>query len=164
MAGKRQPGPPQCGHTIPVDVEYAAICRAESLQPESVSVVISLFVSYASSKFARTTDSIEAEYYSITTALRIKYNETQRGLRDDFAGSACIYQACSQPEDLAPDAIPEETGYQLKSILSGLLPGLLQMVAIVAPSRGPDFGSGPLATTGIETRGLRLRSAVRQTL
>src|SRR5258708_168776 len=100
MAGKRQPRP-QCGHTRPVDVKRGTICRAESLQPGSVSVVVSLFVSNASSKFARATDSIEAEYHSITIALHIKYNEMQRGLRDDFAGPACIYQQCSQSEDLA---------------------------------------------------------------
>ena len=144
MAGNQQPGP-LCGHTNPVNVDDGTMCRAESPKPGSVSSgVVSSFVSSVSSTFTWAADSVGAEYDAVTTTLQVKYSDLQRGIRDDFTGALCIYQAASQAEDFAGDAILEETGCQLKALLSGLIPGLLQMVAIVGASTILGAGIGGL--------------------
>lgn len=144
MAGKLQPGP-LCGHSNPVNVDDGTTCRAESPQPGPVSSgVASSFVSSVSSTFTWAADSIGAEYDAVTTTLQVKYADLQQGIRDDFTGALCIYQACSQAESFAGDAILEETGCQLKSLLSGLIPGLIQMVAIVGASSILGAGIGAL--------------------
>ena len=136
MAGKGQAGP-LCGHTNPVNVDDGTMCRAESPQPGTTTSGIGSTFTWAAS-------AISSEYESVTTTLQVKYNDLQRGVRDDFAGALCIYQACSQAEGFAPDEILKETGCQLKSLLSGLLPGLIQMVAIVGASTILGAGIGGL--------------------
>jgi hypothetical protein len=136
MAGKGQTGP-LCGHTNPVNVDDGTMCRAESPQPGTTTSGIG-------STFTWAADAISSEYASVTTTLQVKYNDLQRGIRDDFAGALCIYQACSLAEGFAPDEILNETGCQLKSLLSGLLPGLIQMVAIVGASTILGAGIGGL--------------------
>lgn len=143
MAGKGQPGP-LCGHSNPVNVDDGTLCRAESPQPGSVSSGITAFVSSVNSTFTWAADSVGAEYDAVTTTLQVKYVDLQRGIRDDFTGALCIYQACSQAESFAGDAILEETGCQLKALLSGLVPGLLQMVAIIGASTILGAGIGGL--------------------
>ena len=121
------------------------MCRAESPRPGSVSAgIVATFESKVSSAFTWAADSIGAQYDSVTATLEVKYDGLQRGLRDDFTGALCIYQACSQAESYAGDAILEETGYQFKALLSGLIPGLLQMVAIVGASTILGAGIGAL--------------------
>lgn len=144
MAGNGQPGP-LCGHSNPTNVNDGTMCRAESPQPGSVSSgAVSTFMSSVGSSFTWAANSIGAEYNSVTTTLQVKYEDLQRGVRDDFTGALCIYQACSLAEDLAGDAILEETGCQLKSLLSGLIPGLIQMVAILGASTILGAGIGGL--------------------
>jgi len=46
-------------------------------------------------------------------------------------GAKCIYDAYELALDLAPEAILKETGYEISSLLSALIPGLLQMVVVV---------------------------------
>jgi hypothetical protein len=76
-------------------------------------------------------DSISADYRSVKTSLQSSYAGLQRGLHSDYEGARCLYQASQLAEGMALDAIFEETGYQLKSLLQGLIPGLLQMIAIL---------------------------------
>lgn len=72
------------------------MCRTESPQPGSVSSgVVSSFVSSVSSTFTWAADSIGAEYDAVTTTLQVKHADLQPGIRDDFTGALCIYQACS---------------------------------------------------------------------
>lgn len=48
-----------------------------------------------------------------------------------YQRAKCIYQVLDQTEELWPAAVFEETGYQLKGVLQSLIPGLLQMLAVV---------------------------------
>lgn len=144
MAGQRQAGP-LCGHSNPVNVDDGTMCRAESPRPGSVSSGIATrSVSTFSSTFTWAANSIGAEYDSVSTTLHVKYGDLQRGLSDDLTGALCIYQAYVRAEEFAPDAILEETGYQLKSLISGLLPGLLQILAIIGASTFLGAGIGGL--------------------
>jgi len=51
-----------------------------------------------------------------------------------YQRAKCIYQVLDQTEELWPAAVFEETGYQLKGVLQSLIPGLLQMLAVVGLS------------------------------
>ncbi len=51
-----------------------------------------------------------------------------------YQRAKCIYQVLDQTEELWPAAVFEETGYQLKGVLQSLIPGLLQMLAMVGLS------------------------------
>ena len=59
-----------------------------------------------------------------------------------YEGALCIYNATTEAEGLVPDAVLKETGYQLGALLSGLIPGLLQMLASAG---GDDLLSAVLA-------------------
>lgn len=51
-----------------------------------------------------------------------------------YQRAKCIYQVLDQTEELWPAAVFEETGYQLEGVLQSLIPGLLQMLAMVGLS------------------------------
>jgi hypothetical protein len=71
------------------------------------------------------------EFQDIQSHLQGAMAGLERGLRSDYAGAKCVYDAYVQALQLAPEAILKETGYEISSLLSGLIPGLLQMVVIV---------------------------------
>jgi len=124
MAGATQAGP-TCGHNNPVVVDDGTLCRAQSPAPGPVSSGIG-------ASFASFAGSIESEFQAAKATVKSTYGSVERGLRSDYEGGRCLYRAYKRAEDLAPDAILQETGYQLGSLLQGLLPGLLQMIVIMA--------------------------------
>ncbi len=123
MAGTGQAGP-TCAQSNPVAIDDGTLCRTQSPPPGSVSS--GWFPSFSSIG-----DAISADYQSAKAKLQSSYQNLKHGLHSDYEGARCLYQAASMAEGLAPAAIFEETGYQLKSILQGLIPGLIQMVAVL---------------------------------
>ena len=105
-------------------MDDGTMCQAQSPPPGSVS-------SEWFASFSSIGDSISSDYRSVKTSLQSSYAGLQRGLHSDYEGARCLYQASQLAENMALDAIFEETGYPLKSLLQGLIPGLLQMIAIL---------------------------------
>lgn len=133
MAGAAQPGP-TCGHTNPVNVNDGTSCRAATPQPGILSrtwSTVSGWGSSAASSVAGAGHSIASWYDSKKASLQRKYDWVKGEARLDYEGGLCIYLAYERANDLALDAILEETGYQLESLLAGLIPGLLQMIVVV---------------------------------
>jgi hypothetical protein len=54
----------------------------------------------------------------------------------------CLFEAYGEALPLAPSAVYRETGYQLGSLLSGLIPGLLEMLAALGVSTVAGAGIG----------------------
>ena len=123
MAGPGQTGP-TCGHNNPVNVIDGTLCRAASPPPDSVG--FHPFDALTSSAY-----SLGAEFEEAKTHFSSAMHSAERHLRSDYEGAKCIYSAYLQALELAPEAILKETGYEIASLLSGLIPGLLQMVVIV---------------------------------
>jgi hypothetical protein len=71
------------------------------------------------------------EFEGIKAHLSSSVDGVERTLRSDYEGAKCIFNAYQLALELVPEAIQKETGYEISSLLAGLIPGLLQMVVIV---------------------------------
>src|SRR4029077_5582093 len=123
MPGTRQASP-TCAHNNPVDVNDGTLCRAQSPAPGSVGLDPLNPVCSAA-------HFLGGEFESVKSHLHGAVDSVERHLRSDYEGAKCIYDAYELALNLAPEAILKETGYEISSLLSGLIPGLLQMVVIV---------------------------------
>src|SRR5271157_2375778 len=124
MAGSKRPRS-VCAHTNSVNVQDGTLCRAESPKPGSLSAELYSY-SVSLSKF------MGSEYEVAAAKIESSYRGVQRGLRSDYEGAQCLVRAYRRAEGLATGAIYKETGYQLGALLSGLLPGLLQMIKVLS--------------------------------
>lgn len=132
MGGKGQPGP-LGGQTN----SGSAGEGGRGMPPNAGSVP-----STTGSFFAKTADSMASAVEAVAATLQIKAEDLERGIRSDLEGAFCIYAAGIQAEEYAPDAILKETGCQVASVISGFLPGLIQMLEIVGASSVLGAGIG----------------------
>jgi hypothetical protein len=95
-----------------------------------------------STAFSNALSSMETAVTAVSVKLKVKAEELDHGVRDNLEGAYCVYAAGIQAESYAPDAILEETGCQLKALISGILPGLLQMLEIVGATTVLGAGIG----------------------
>jgi len=123
MPGSGQASP-TCAHNNPVNVNDGTLCRAQSPAPVSVG-----FHPLDSCSWAA--HFLGGEFESAKSHLRGTVDSVERHLRSDYEGAKCIYDAYELALDLAPEAILKETGYEISSLLSALIPGLLQVVVVV---------------------------------
>ena len=125
----RTPGP-QCIFDDPVNIHDGTLSRTESPKPGPLGfwrrIENDLESGYHSAGHALT-----IEYQHATHALESAYENLSRAARSDYDGAKCIFRAYLLAQIKAPAAILKETGYELTSLLKGLLPGLLQMIVAV---------------------------------
>jgi hypothetical protein len=123
MGGARQTGP-FCGYGKPVVVDDGTLCRTQTPRPGSVD-------SELRRPFVTVGEFLDHDYQTLKASLQSTYQGLGQGVRSNYEGARCLYQACQRAEELAPGAVLRETGYQLQSLLEGLIPGLLQMIIVV---------------------------------
>src|SRR5882762_2523583 len=123
MPGSGQASP-TCAHNNPVNVNDGTLCRAQSPAPGSVGF-------HPLDSLSSAALFLGGEFESAKSHLRGTVDNVERHLRSDYEGAKCIYDAYELALDLAPEAILKETGYEISSLLSALIPGLLQMVVVV---------------------------------
>jgi hypothetical protein len=87
-------------------------------------------------------NSMASAVDAVSTTLKVKAEDLEHGIRDDLEGAYCIYAAGIQAESYAPDAILEETGCQISALISGILPGLMQMLKVVGATTVLGAGIG----------------------
>ena len=135
MAGARPAGP-TCTQTNPVNIDDGTLCRAPSPTPAPtgwnwIQSTVSSAGSSIQNTYHAVGQAVSADYAAAKTKLQGMYQSAGRYVQSDYEGARCLYQAALRATDLAPDAVLEETGYQLRSVLQGLLPGLVQMIVIL---------------------------------
>jgi hypothetical protein len=136
MAGSRKPGS-ECAYNNPVDVQDGTLCRADSPTPGTVeSVVESYYVSF--------TTIVDSQFEIVETSFQETYQGVARGLQPYYEGALCIFIAGIKAEALVPGAVLKETGYELGSLLSGLIPGLRQMIEVLGATTFIGAGVGAL--------------------
>jgi len=124
MAGSSQPGP-VCGHNNPASVKDGTLCLTETPVPRSVSADLEDYFSSAGARFS-------SEYANIKSEIGSSYREAEQRIESNYEGARCLYQASQQAEDLVPEAVLTETGYEVSTFIKGLVPGLIQMIVIMA--------------------------------
>lgn len=129
MAPSRNPGSSGRGGTNP-NIRDGTLCRQASPQPASVGLLENL-ESSVSSGLNKVSRFAGSEYSAVKKALDADYQSAARYLKSDYEGARCLFLAYIQSQVLAPAAIYQETGYEIASLLKGLIPGLLQVLAVV---------------------------------
>ena len=137
MAGKRKPGP-LGGQTNAGNADEGGRVNPTTAGPAP---------STASSVFAKALGSMESEAGAVLARLRVKAENLDRGIRNNLDGAFCIYAAGVQAENYAPEAILEETGCQISTLISGILPGLMEMLKVVGATT--VFGAGIGGAVGL---------------
>lgn len=137
MAGKRKPGP-LGGQTNAGNADEGGRVNPTNAGPAP---------STASSVFAKALGSMESEAGAVSARLRVKAENLDRGIRNNLDGALCIYAAGVQAENYAPEAILEETGCQISTLISGILPGLMEMLKVVGATT--VFGAGIGGAVGL---------------
>jgi hypothetical protein len=132
MAGKGKPGP-LGGQTNSGNADGGDRAKA----PNSGSGP-----SAAGSFFAKAADSMASAVDAVSTTLRVKGEDLEHGIRSNLEGAYCIYAAGIQAESYAPDAILEETGCQIATLISGLKSSFIQMLEIVGATSVLGAGIG----------------------
>jgi len=129
MAPSRTPGP-QCAFDDPVNVDDGTLSRTESPKPGPLGFWRRI-ENDLDSGYHNAEHTLATEYQHATQALHAGYEDLSRAARSDYDGAKCIFYAYLLAQVKAPAAILKETGYELTSLLKGLLPGLLQMIVAV---------------------------------
>jgi hypothetical protein len=138
---------PTCIETNPVNVNDGTSCKAASPTPGSLGLTrfraaLSSAEAYLSHEYdsgkavlshaySSAEDSVSAEYSAAKSKVRRVYDSASRHARAEYEGARCIVLAAYLGIENSGDAILEETGYQLKSLLDGLIPGLMQMLIVL---------------------------------
>jgi len=102
--------------------------------PSSVGTSPRTWTSRFRESLSSASADIRSDYALAKAKLQKTYHAVEGPIRSDFEGARCIYQASEQAILLAPDAIFEETGLQIESLLEGFIPSLISMVRIVGTS------------------------------
>jgi hypothetical protein len=134
--GAARPAGPTCGSNNPAAINDGTLCRAQSPAPASTgsdwfSSGISSAAASVSSAYDSASNTITADYATTRAKIQSMYHSAGHYLRSDYEGARCLYQAAMRSIDLAPGAVYQETGYELRSVLAGLLPGLVQMIVVL---------------------------------
>lgn len=134
--GTRPPGP-WGGQGNPASA--ATVASASPSQPQSVASKNGFSLSRVLSEAAT---SVESAATSVAATLKVKAEDLEKGIKGNLEGAFCIFAAGLQAEIYAADAIVEETGCQIRGLIDGIIPGLMQMLKVVGATTVLGAGIG----------------------
>jgi hypothetical protein len=136
-----KPPGPWGGQSNPATPGDGGVAVASQPKPPAGGNGFSLFGS-AEAAFSRAATSIASTADAVAATLKVQAEGLQKGIRNDLEGAYCIFVARLQAELYTPEAMLEETGCQLQAIVSGIIPGLLEMLGVVGATTILGAGIG----------------------
>jgi hypothetical protein len=140
------PGP-TCNETNPVNVNDGTSCKAALPTPgvtglarvraalsstgDYISHTYDASTAALSHAYDSATGAVSADYAAAKSKLQHVYQSASRHAHAEYRGARCIVIAAYLGIENSGQAVLDETGYELKSVLDGLIPGLMQMLIVL---------------------------------